>query len=347
MTNSEIYEKILSIKGSDKALKAWTLKDLCILILGNMFTYTGLPDSISEEFIERFLILNGSAAFWKLDNPADELNGELIVSIGGEAERPNVYGVGTSYIASTFNGYVKTLKPHDNGVIGYNNSLHTSDIPFINQIVELMTEILTSLKTNVIYSRLKPIFKVTNDTEKQAVIQAFKNIKDDLEPIQITSRNVMAEELEGQETIKVLDITDVKNADKLQYIMKAADDVIRWFFTYYAGQAIQGNSKLAQQSVDEVQGTTSTSFILPNDRLKMRRKWVEECNKIFGTEITVDFSDAWKTESLKYKAEADINDNGTLEELEEVQEEVTDPDPEAAEPEEPDDEKEEKEGEEK
>lgn len=342
MTNTEIYEKILSIKGADKALKAWTLKDLCIEILGNMFTYGNLPESIPEEFIERFFIMNGSVAMWTLDNPADEDNGKLIVTIGGEAERPNVYGVGSRYIASTFNGYVNTLTPHEDGAIGYNNSLHTSDMPFICQIVDLMTEILTSLKTNVIYSRLKPIFKVTNDTEKQAVIQAFKNIKDDLEPIQITSRNVMAEELEGQETIKVLDITDVKNADKLQYIMKAADDVIRWFFTYYAGQAIQGNSKLAQQTVDEVQGSTSTSFILPNDRLKMRRKWVEECNKIFGTEITVDFSDAWKTESLKYKAEADINDNGTLEELEEVQEEVTEP--EASGQEEPDEEKEEKDG---
>ena len=342
MTNTEIYEKILSIKGADKALKAWTLKDLCIEILGNMFTYGNLPDSIPEEFIERFFIMNGSVAMWTLDNAADEDNGKVIVTIGGEAERPNVYGVGSSYIASTFNGYVKTLKPHDTGAIGYNNSLHTSDMPFICQVVDLMTEILTSLKTNVIYSRLKPIFKVTNDTEKQAVIQAFKNIKDDLEPIQITSRNVMAEELEGQETIKVLDITDVKNADKLQYIMKAADDVIRWFFTYYAGQAIQGNSKLAQQTVDEVQGSTSTSFILPNDRLKMRRKWVDECNKLFGTEITVDFSDAWKTESLKYKAEADINDNGTLEELEEVQDEVTEP--EASGQEEPEDEKEEKDG---
>ena len=162
-------------------------------------------------------------------------------------------------------------------------------------------------------------FKVSDDKEAAAVKEAFTKIKDDSEPIQITSNNVLAEALAeagaGSETIKVLDITDVKNADKLQYIVKAIDDVFRWFFSMI-GQAIQGNGKLAQQTVDEVQGTTSMSFILPNDRLKMRRRGWDKVNEIFGTSVTVDFSDAWKTESIKYKKEADIDENGEFEELE-------------------------------
>ena len=158
-----------------------------------------------------------------------------------------------------------------------------------------------------------------DDKEAAAVKEAFTKIKDDSEPIQITSNNVLAEALAeagagNAETIKVLDITDVKNADKLQYIVKCIDDAFRWFFAMI-GQAIQGNGKLAQQSVEEVQGTTSMSFILPNDRLKMRRKGWEKVNALFGTSVSVDFSDAWKTESIKYKKEADIDENGELEEL--------------------------------
>lgn len=325
MNNSEIYDKILGLKNPQKPLTAWTLRDLCIEVLGTMFTYKNLPDSVPEEFVERFLVMNGSVALWRLDDWNSDLNGELIVSIGGEADKPNPYGVGTKYLANTLNGYVKKLTPGTDGAIGYNNSLHNSDMPLVCQVVDLLTEGFTSLKTNIIYSRLKPIFKVTNDTEKNAITSAFKSVKDDLDPITITSRNIMAEELEGKETVNVLDITDVKNADKLQYIIKACDDIIRWFFTYYAGQAIQGNGKLAQQTVDEVQGTTSTSFILPNDRLRMRRRWVDQCNKIFGTEIEVDFSDAWKTESLKYKKEADLDEDGELEELAEGDPEVKDP----------------------
>lgn len=320
-SNAEIYDYIL-LKYGGKTLKAWSLKDVLMNYLAPMFTYGELPDSIPEEFIERFHILNGDIAAWKLDDPnAFRYKDELIVSCCGYADKPDVYGIGERVIATTLSGYVKEdLEEGKNCVVIHNNSMYTSDMAIICYFTDMFTEMLTSLKTNIIYSRLKPIFKVSTDTERAAVEDAFKKIKDDLEPIQVTSRNVLAEELaDGAETIKVLDITDVKNADKLQYIVKCIDDAFRWFFSMI-GQAIQGNGKLAQQTVDEVQGTTSMSFILPNDRLKMRRKGWDKVNKLFGTNVTVDFSDAWKTESIKYKKEADIDENGELEELGEQQE---------------------------
>ena len=321
-SNADIYDMIV-LKYGDKVLKAWSLKDVLINYLAPMFKYEELPDSIPEEFIERFHILNGDIAVWKLDDPnAFRYKDELIVSCCGYADKPDAYGIGARVIASTLSGYVKEdLKEGESCVVIHNNSLYTSDMPIICYFTDMFTEMLTSLKTNIIYSRLKPVFKVSDEKERAAVLEAFTKIKDDSEPIQITSSNVLAEALaeagaNPTDTIKVLDITDVKNADKLQYIVKCIDDAFRWFFSMI-GQAIQGNGKLAQQTVDEVQGTTSMSFILPNDRLKMRRKGWEKANKLFGTNVTVDFSDAWKTESIKYKKEADIDENGELEEMEE------------------------------
>ena len=319
-SNADIYDMIV-LKYGDKVLKAWSLKDVLINYMAPMFKYEELPDSIPEEFIERFHILNGDIAVWKLDDPnAFRYKDELIVSCCGYADKPDVYGIGERVIATTLSGYVKEdLKEGESCVVIHNNSLYTSDMPIICYFTDMFTEMLTSLKTNIIYSRLKPVFKVSDEKERAAVLEAFTKIKDDSEPIQITSSNVLADALaeagaNAAETIKVLDITDVKNADKLQYIVKCIDDAFRWFFSMI-GQAIQGNGKLAQQTVDEVQGTTSMSFILPNDRLKMRRKGWDKVNKLFGTNVSVDFSDAWKTESIKYKKEADIDENGELEEL--------------------------------
>ena len=319
-SNADIYDMIV-LKYGDKILKAWSLKDVLINYMAPMFKYEELPDSIPEEFIERFHILNGDIAVWKLDDPnAFRYKDELIVSCCGYADKPDAYGIGARVIASTLSGYVKEdLKEGESCVVIHNNSLYTSDMPIICYFTDMFTEMFTSLKTNIIYSRLKPVFKVSDEKERAAVLEAFTKIKDDSEPIQITSSNVLAEALaevgaNPTDTIKVLDITDVKNADKLQYIVKCIDDAFRWFFSMI-GQAIQGNGKLAQQTVDEVQGTTSMSFILPNDRLKMRRKGWDKANKLFGTNVTVDFSDAWKTESIKYKKEADIDENGELEEL--------------------------------
>lgn len=317
LTNEQIYAA-LELRADGKLVKAWNLKDIMINILSCMFKYEDLPDSIPQEFVERFHILNGDVAIWRLDDTlAVRYKDELIASVCGYAGAPDVYGLGERIIANTLSGYTKELIPGEDCVVIHNNSIYTSDMLIISMAVDMITEMFTSLKTNIIYSRLKPVFRCTNDLEEAAIKKAFADIKEDLEPIQITSRNVSAEQLaDGTETIKVLDITDVKNADKLQYIVKAIDDAFRWFLTLY-GQAIQGNAKLAQQTVDEVQGTTSSSFILPNDRLRMRRKGWDEVNKLFGTNISVDFSDAWKTESLKYKKEADLDENGELEELEE------------------------------
>ena len=344
-TNQEIYD-FLVLRCGNKVIKAWNIKDVCININSTMFAYKKLPDSIPQEFIERFLILNDPVIFWKLDDPdAVRYKDELIVSPGDYADRPDCYGLGKRVIASTLSGYVKEdLEPGKDCVVMHNNSVYTSDMPVISQAVDMITEMLVSLSSNVIYSRNKPVFKASTDKEKAAIETAFNSIKDDSKPIVITSKNVIEEELEGAETIKVLDITDVNNADKIQFIVKAIDDVFRWYLTLY-GQAIQGNAKLAQQTVDEVQGTTSASFILPNDKLRMRKKAIDEVNALFGTDIEVDFSDAWKTESVKYKKEADIDENGELEELETEPETEPEEEPETQPEEEPEGEKEEKEDE--
>ena len=317
--NVEKLYNIIVQNGGNKLSLAWTIKQICINILASMFTYGGLPESIPEEFVEQFLIMNGSIPGWRYDGPDADFKDQLIVSIGGQADAPNVYGIGKNYIAATQNGYTKRLTPGEDSVIIYNNSLKTSDMDIINAFADMITEEFVSLKANVLYSRNKPVFKASTDKERAAIVESFKKIKNDLEPIVITSENIL-EQLDGApESVKVLDITDVNNADKIQYIVKAIDDTFRWFFTLY-GQSVQGNGKMAQQTVKEVDGSTSLSFIYPNDRLKQRQKGFDAFNKMFGTEITVRFSDAWLTESIKYKNEADIGSDQLPEEREEREE---------------------------
>lgn len=339
MSNERLYNMILNKYGNSKVQLAWVIKDLCINILASMFTYEDLPESIKPEFIERFLILNGSIAGWRYDGPDEKYKDQLIVSVGGDADQPDVYGIGKRYIAATQNGYVKSIDRDIDGVVIYNNSCYTPDIDIINAFTDNLVEMFTSLKTNILYTRNKPVFKATTDKERAAIKKAFDDIKNDLEPIIVTSSNI-AEEIDGNDPVKVLDITDVNNADKLQYIVKTIDDTFRWFFTLY-GQSVQGNGKLAQQSVREVDGSTSLSFIYPNDRLVMRRTGFEAFNKLFGTDIKVRYSDAWLTESIKYKKEADIDNNDILEDPVTDPESAADDQPDQEPEEEPDQEPEE------
>lgn len=278
-----------------------------------MFTYKNLPESIPEEFIEKFFVESGSCAGWKLDKKDDKYDGQWIVSNVSMGDRPDVYGRGTRPICSTLNEYVKQFEDFDNVAVGFNNSLHLSDMNFVIMLSNTIMELLTSLDSNIIYARDKKVFKVLDDNQKTQIEEAFKNVKDD-EPVVFTVKRKIAELMLNDNNIpdvELLDITDVKNSDKLQYIIKSIEDVTRIAYTLY-GQAIQGNGKLAQQSVEEVQGNTSTSFIIPNDKLKMRKRWIEEFNKISDLNIEVDFSDAWKTEELKYKEEVDIDKDAII-----------------------------------
>lgn len=340
MNIQELYEMILQKKkGGDKVTFAWLVKQTAIDMLASMFTYEDLPETIPEEFVEQYLILNGSAAGWIYDGPDEDFAGAKIISVGGEADHPNVYGVGSRYIAATQNGYVKSLTPGKDCAVIYNNSLHDSDMLIINAFADMVTEAFISLKANILYSRNKPVFKASTDKERAAIAEAFNKIKNDLEPIVITSNNIM-EQIDGaEESVKVLDITDVQNADKIQYIVKTIDDCFRWFFTLY-GQSVQGNGKMAQQTVKEVDGSTSLSFIYPNDRLKMRQRGFDEFNRIFGTAIKVRFSDAWLTESIKYKNEADIDADQLLEDPTAAEEEQPEGQPDQEPEEQPEEEKE-------
>lgn len=296
-----------------KAFRFDMIQNIVLQTLRSMFTYKNLPESIPEEFIEKFFVESGSCAGWKLDKKDDKYTGEWIVSTVDLGDRPDVYGRGTRPICSTLNGYVKQFEDFDNVAVGFNNSLHLSDMNFVIMLSNTIMELLTSLDSNIIYARDKKVFKVLDDVQKAQIEEAFKNVKED-EPVVFTVKRKIAELMLSDNNIpdvELLDITDVKNSDKLQYIIKSIEDVTRIAYTLY-GQAIQGNGKLAQQSVEEVQGNTSTSFIIPNDKLKMRKRWVEEFNKISGLNIEVDFSDAWKTEELKYKEEADIDKDAII-----------------------------------
>lgn len=283
----------------DKLNLRMTLKDIVFNSMAGMFAYKDLPDTIRPEFFEQYLRHEGTAALLQLD-------GEYIAAFGSYAEEPDVYGLGKTAIASTLNGIVKHgLIPDKDVVIAWNNDLMLSDIPVVNLVVDYLMELFTSLKSNIIYSRLKPVFRADDDKIKAAIEEAFKKISDN-EPLVITSTNVMNKLVEGSswEDVNVLNITDPENSNKLQYLVKCIDDVMRWAYGLY-GQAIQGNGKLAQQTVDEVNGDTSISFIIPNNMLKQRKKAIAKFNELFGFNASVDFSKAWKTEETKYTAQAD------------------------------------------
>ena len=297
-----------------------TVFNMALDVLTSIYRWEGLPETVRAEFVEMYLKLYGQCAIF------DDGNGNIIAGILNRGGAPDVYGLGTTPICSTLNGKTYQFSEVVNdvmfgpngarGVIIYNNNTKTPD-GVIKIFTNLLVEAITSFYQNIIHSRFNPVFAVNDDLVKKSVENSMSDIIKG-KPVVIVASNIIAEIETGQKPIEVIPITDVDKQEKIQFISKTIDDLLRWFLTLY-GQAVQGNGKLAQQTVDEVNGTTSASFIIPENGYRCRKKAAVLINSTFGIACDVGYNKPWAVEVEKY-TEA-IEETETDEEsTEEVQE---------------------------
>ena len=252
------------------------------------FDYDGLPDTIPQEFLEGMLICNGTVGFGVDENGSgnyyavpgsynDEIKGYLPTHYTGQITNVRVSGeVGKDI------------------VVGWNNSTLHPDL-ILMQYASILSEIDVSEKANVLFARFMRIPKVHDQQEKTAILESIKNIMNGQMDAWVSS-NVHADEIiDGVQKEPFLDLTDVDKIDKLQYLNQYRDNIIKRFFQIY-GQKSQVTSKMAQMSVKEAGANDSLSMILTLDALRQREKFCDECNRVFGLNMSVKLSKCWDDE---------------------------------------------------
>lgn len=318
LTRYDIKE-IYRVYGQDKQSDEVIIFNGLLNILMSAFRWEGLPETVRPEYIELYLNLYGQCAI------CPDKDGNIIVAQVNRGGAPDVYGLGTTPIIATLNGYTERYDEVINdvmygrngrrGVIIYNNDVKTAN-NFMMIFTNLLTEAVTSFLSNITHSRYNPVFVASTDIVKRAIDNAMTDIIAG-KPVVIVADNILTEIEGGARTFETVPLTDVDKQEKIQFISKTIDDLLRWFLSFY-GQAVQGNGKLAQQTVDEVNGTTSASFILPENGYRCRQKAVDLINKTFGYNASVSYNKPWAVELEKYTED--------IEEPEE--EEKNDPEPE-------------------
>ena len=299
----------------------------------SMFEYNNLPETVEAEYIEKYLQeadLDGYIAWWKLN--ASEASpgfpeGSLIVSRCTLGTDLDPYGEGVEVIAVTRNGHERRFKNRfeDEVIVGFNNITKT---PCFNIDLDSATlsEIDLSLLYLIHYTRLYPVFKAADEKTRDKIIQAFKNMEVG-KPLTIIDKPLLEELGIETKSIETETLTNPELASVIQFTSKLREDVKRWHFTKY-GQTINSSSKLAQETVDEVNGAVSASLIIPLSMLAARRAMIDQVNAKFGTNIEVNLSGAWRAEVTRYEeisGEEDIDgteEGEAPEDPEETKEEV-------------------------
>lgn len=300
-----------------------------------MFEYNNLPETVDPLHIEEYLQdggIDGYIAWWRLN--ASEASpgfpaGSLIVSRCSLGTDLNPYGEGAQVICVTGNGHERRFKNRyeDEVVVGFNNILKTPCYD-IDLDSSTLAEIDLSILYLIHYTRLYPIFKAADEKTRDKIIQAFKNMEVG-KPLTIIDKPLLEELGIETKSIETETLTNPELASVIQFTSKLREDVKRWHFTKY-GQTINSSTKLAQETVDEVNGAVSASLIIPLSMLAARRAMIDEVNRKFGTNIEVNLSGAWRAEVTRYEdisGEEDIDGSEEGEALEEkTTEEVKDDD---------------------
>lgn len=262
-------------------------------LLTQMFDYTNMYDGFFENIFEFFLIRWGIVMTF-VDN------GHVISCPASPVGLPNDNGEYETFIGHTLNGKVFTKKNHVDCVICYNTTLGTPD-RFIDFFAEILTEIDTSLNLAVINSRNIPLPVGKDSKSIESIKEALKSIKEGREAY-ILDKNMLDEIETGVKSLEVLNISDVSTADKIQYLSKTHDDLLRRILTLY-GHNQNGSPKQAQMTEKEISSSESYSFIYPIMRRKLRIQWLDECKDLFPeffpADASVEFSTTWY---VQYKA---------------------------------------------
>ena len=248
----------------------------------SMFTYE-IEKEIDMWLFE--LILNTEGFLGMTVKNGQPIYGSLVLD--GDF---NDYGIPKSGTIITYNGTNYTGEIDKDIVTCWNNSTHSPDYSTYEYALNA-SEVKKSLRTALFQSRMSYLVTAKNDKVKKAIDKALENI-DEGKPVSVLCDDILSNEM-GNNPLETHSLTHPEQIHTVQYLSKYYDDLQRWYYTTH-GQPIQGTGKMAQLTQEEVQGQQTLSTILPFNKLTERKKFCEKVNKIFGVDMTVDFSTPWK-----------------------------------------------------
>lgn len=259
----------------------------CMQMALSTFVYSNLPDTLPAEYLEGYLICNGTVGIGKIGD-------KLYCAPGGFCGDYNGY-IPDEYLAEVLNVGTLSGKWGTDLVVGWNNATRTPDFDIL-QTGDILKTIDKSELIVTIFTRLLRIPKAASDAEAEAIDAAICKLLDgDLHAI--ASDNTLQDILEdigsGRSNNRFLDLVDPQQVDQLQYLNQYHDNVLKRFLLR-RGHAMQITSKLAQQTNAEMHGTDAVCMIYPLQQLHYRELMCRQINDMFGTDISVQFNDLVK-----------------------------------------------------
>lgn len=267
----------IGIKGNKKSRHANTVTYQLYLnrlleIAISQFKWNGLPETVDARYLEKTLLFNGSALFFK-----DDVYGFTALQSANYGKW-SIYGIPQERMAYAQNDYHKMLTDKDSVII-WNNQLHQNDKTLLTEYAKKLYQLDETIKINV-NAQKTPIIIKCNDRQRQTMLALYQKY-DGNEPFIFADKDI---DLSG---VTVLNTNAPYLAQEL-YTLKM--DIWNEVLTYLGVVNIQTNKKerLITDEVNKLNGGTMASR---QSRLNARKQACEEINKMFNLNVSVEIND--------------------------------------------------------
>lgn len=270
-----------SLSTSDKDLARTTEYERYLFsLITNMIRYDGIEKTDIPEYYPEYVAayLGQYGVF-----PSDE--GITIVP-GAYSGRLDRYGHGRDYIGNTLDGVTWRGTVGVDCFVVPNNPMLMPDSLIVSRYAYMLSQIDISIYYNLKYSRLGKFYRADTDQEKAALEKAIQEMTDGEPIIYVgTPKNTFGDILdETKPPLMPMELTDVKDSEKIQYLSRIHDDIIGRFLAMYGIDT--GNINKGSQILrGELSRMEEAAAVPVYERLRCRKQVWDEINKTFGTNI--------------------------------------------------------------
>ena len=241
----------------------------------SMFEWNNLPDSVDPRFLELALFNQGSAVYFR-----DEVLGDLALRVsmhGGFDE----YEIPKNRRAYASNGYTNELTDK-NSVIIFNNYLHRPSRSYIEMFAKRLYNLDRALDVNA-NAQKTPVLVLCDEQQRLTMMNAYKAYEGN-EPFIFGNQGMNAK---GFTVLK----TDAPYVADRLYQLKT--QIWNEALTYL-GISNLNTTKKERMVTDEVIRNQGGTIASRYSRLEARREAVEKINKMFGTNIEVNYREDYR-----------------------------------------------------
>ena len=280
----------------DKRKSRMSIERYKYLRLLKMFKYENLPETIPQDWLEMYLLSNGSAII-------SEVDGKLYALLGNFGGECNPYYLPRYYIVA--NPWLNLSKKYEidvDCVLMRNDSLWEGLYPLIARYSTLESENLVTIRLVDVMLRAIALLSASDEKTRAAGEMYLKSLEKG--KLGVIAENYFLEGIRMQSPPS-------NNGSYLTQFIELQQYLIA---SFYNEIGLNANYNMKREAIGSNESALNEDMLLPLCQLmlKCRKEDVEKVNEMYGTKISVDFDSSWKNNMDELEYQLSLLKNETL-----------------------------------